>query len=113
LVDEPLGVCGVGGVQDDRACGADGVGVSVVDVGGGMQAHAAVAVGVVYQGEEALAVRSGGLDRGEAGGEVGPVWAAWRNLGWRAADVRAAGCTPADPGPRPLLLGYLLQPPYP
>jgi hypothetical protein len=45
-----------------------------VDVGGGVQAEAAVAVLVVVPAEEVLAVRPGGLDRGEAAGEAGPVF---------------------------------------
>ncbi len=36
--DEPFGVGVVGGVKDDAALGADGVGGAVVDVGGGVQA---------------------------------------------------------------------------
>ena len=60
----------VGGVQDLGAAGLDGCGLAVVDVGGGVQAEAAVAVLVVVPGEEVLAVRPGGLDRGEPGGEA-------------------------------------------
>jgi hypothetical protein len=47
---------------------------AVVDVGVGVQAEPAVAVLVVVPGEEFLAVRPGGLDRGEPGGERGPVF---------------------------------------
>src|ERR1700722_7513438 len=70
LADEALGVGVVGGVQDLGACSPDGRGVAVVDVGGSVQAEPAVAVAVVVPGEEFLAVRPGGLDRGEAGGET-------------------------------------------
>jgi hypothetical protein len=45
----------------------------VVNVGGGVQAEAAVAVLVVVPAEEVLAVRPGGLDRVEVAGEVRPV----------------------------------------
>jgi hypothetical protein len=44
-----------------------------VDVGGGVQAEPAVAVLVVVPAEKVLAVRAGGLDRGEPGGERRPV----------------------------------------
>jgi hypothetical protein len=66
-------VGGIGGVQDLGALGLDGRGVAVVDVGGGVQAEAAVAVVVVVPGEEFLAVGAGGLERGEPGGERRPV----------------------------------------
>jgi hypothetical protein len=46
----------------------------MVDVGGGVQADAAVAVVVVVPAEEFLAVRPGGLDRAEPGGERRPVF---------------------------------------
>ncbi len=74
LGDEALGVSGVGGVQDLGAGGPDGRGVAVVDVGGGVQAEAAVAVVVVVPAEEVLAVRAGGLDRAEPGRERRPVF---------------------------------------
>jgi hypothetical protein len=51
----------------------EGFGLPVVDVGGGVQAASAVAVLVVVPAEEFLAVGPGGLDRGEPGGERGPV----------------------------------------
>ena len=63
---EAFGVGVVGGVQDLGAAGLDGCGASVVDVGG-VQAEPAVAVLVVVPGEEVLAVRPGGLDRGGTG----------------------------------------------
>jgi hypothetical protein len=44
-----------------------------MDVGGGVQAEAAVAVLVVIPAEEVLAVRAGGLDGSEPGREVRPV----------------------------------------
>jgi hypothetical protein len=47
--------------------------VAVVDVGGGVQSEAAVTVVVVVPAEEVLAVRAGGLDRGEPGRERRPV----------------------------------------
>jgi len=63
----------VGGCQDCGACGLDGGGVAVVDVGCGVQAEAGVAVLVVVPAEEFLAVRPCVLDRGEPGREVRPV----------------------------------------
>ena len=44
-----------------------------MDVGGGVQAEPAVTVLVVVPAEKVLAVRPGGLDRGEPGGERRPV----------------------------------------
>jgi hypothetical protein len=73
-VDEAFGVLVVGGGQDPGAAGLDGCGCAVVDVGGGVQAQARVAVRRVVPGEELVAVRPGGLDGGEAGGEAGPVF---------------------------------------
>ena len=70
--------------------------MSVVDVGGGVQAEAAVAVVVVVPGEELLAVGSGGLDRGEAAGEAGPVLEGLElgfGVGVVVADVRAGSGT--------------------
>ena len=46
---------------------------AVVDVGGGVEAEAAVAVLVVVPAEEFLAVSPGVLDRGEPAWEIGPV----------------------------------------
>ena len=60
----------VGGGQDAGACGLDGGGAAVVDVGGGVQARA-VTVLVVVPGEEVLAVRPGGLDGAEPGRNPG------------------------------------------
>jgi hypothetical protein len=65
LADEAPGVGVVGTGQDVGAGGLDRGGVSVVDVGGGVQAEAAVAVLVVVPTEEFLAVGPGVLDRGE------------------------------------------------
>ena len=48
--------------------------VTVVDVGGGVQAEAAVAVLVAVPAEKVLAVRSGGFDRREPGRERRPVF---------------------------------------
>jgi hypothetical protein len=73
LADEALGVGEVGGVQDLGAAGPDGCRIAVVDVGGGVQAEPAVAVVVVVPAEEFLAVRPGGLNRGEPGGERRPA----------------------------------------
>src|SRR6476619_1992497 len=53
---EALGVSEIGGVQDLGASGPDGCGPAVVDIGGGVQAKAAVMMLVVVQGEEVLAV---------------------------------------------------------
>jgi hypothetical protein len=53
----------VGGVQDLGAADPDGCGPAVVDVGGGVQAEAAVMMLVVVPGEEVLAVRPGSLAR--------------------------------------------------
>ena len=66
-----MGVVGVG--QGLGAAGLDGCGAAVVDVGGGVQAEAAVPVLVVVPGEEVLAVRPGGFDRTEPGRERRPV----------------------------------------
>jgi hypothetical protein len=59
--------------QHQCPVGPDGGGPAVVNVGGGVQAEAAVAVLVVVPGEEVLAVRSCCLDRVEAAGEARPV----------------------------------------
>ena len=86
----------VGGGQDLGAPGLDGCGLAVVDVGGGVQAEAAVTVLVVVPGEEVLAVRPGGLDRGEPGGEVRPVLQGLElasEYGLSLDDVRAASGT--------------------
>ena len=74
LADEAFGVGVVGGVQDAGAPGLDGFGLAVVDVGGGVQPEAAVAVVVVVPAEKVLAVRPGGLDRREPRGERRPVF---------------------------------------
>ena len=73
LADEPFGVGGVGGGEHVRPGGLDGLGAAGVDVGGGVQAQPGMAVFLVIPGEEDLAVCPGGLDRGEAAGEVRPV----------------------------------------
>lgn len=51
LADESLGVCLESGGQNGSALFADGRGVSVVNVGGGVQAEAVVPVVVVVPGE--------------------------------------------------------------
>ena len=71
--DEALRVGEVGGGQHPGPAGLHGCDPAVVDIGGGVQAEAAVAMLVVVPGEEFLAVRAGGLDGGEPGGEAGPV----------------------------------------
>ena len=73
VAHEPLRVDGVGLGEDSGPLLADGVGMPVVDVGGGVHPDAAVAVGVVVPGEEGDEERAGVLDAGEAVGEVGPV----------------------------------------
>ena len=78
------------------ARGLDGWGAAVVDVGGGVQAEPAVAVLVVVPAEEFLAVRPGGLDRGEAGRESRPVLQGLElrfGVGIVVADVRAGNGT--------------------
>jgi len=52
---------------------AHGACVSVVNVAGCVKAQAAMTVNIVVPNEETLAVRSGGFDRVELTGEVGPV----------------------------------------
>src|SRR5450755_2263773 len=64
----------VGGGKDAGPGSPDGGSAAVVDVGGGVQAEAAVAVLVVVPGEEVPAVCPGGLDGAEPGGEPGPVF---------------------------------------
>ena len=97
LADEAFRVGVVSDVQDDGALLAHGVGASMVDVGGGVQAQTAVTVLVVVPGEEALAMGSGGLDRVEAAGEVGPVFQGLelrlgeRGSRWAPADVNGTG----------------------
>ena len=71
---EPLGMLAVGGSQHAGPADLDGCGGAVVNVGGGVQAQARVPVLGVIPGEEGLAVCPGGLDRGEAGRESGPVF---------------------------------------
>ena len=61
----------VGGVQDAGAPGPDSCRLAVVNVAGGVQAEAAVAVLVVVPREEFLAVRPGGFGRGERAGNAG------------------------------------------
>ena len=52
VADEPFGVLRVGVGEDGGPVLVDGVGVAVVDVGGGVHADAGVAVGVVVPAEE-------------------------------------------------------------
>ena len=82
----------VGGGQDLGAPGLDGCGAAVVDVTGGVQAEPAVMMLVVVPGEEVLAVRPGGLKRGEPGGERRPVLQGLElGLGVRVVVRRAGG----------------------
>jgi hypothetical protein len=67
-------VGGVGGGEGGGSFAADGGGVPVVEVGRGVQADPGVAVVVVVPGQERLAVRPGGLEGAEPGGEPGPVF---------------------------------------
>jgi len=55
LADEPLGVLGVGGVEDDGAPLADGRGTPVVNVGWRVEPDAGVPVLVVVPTEEPTA----------------------------------------------------------
>lgn len=52
FADEPFGVCGVGGIAYTGTLVTDRLGQAVVDVGGGVQADAGVAVFVVVPTEE-------------------------------------------------------------
>jgi hypothetical protein len=70
---ESFGAAGVGCGEHVGSCGADGFGVSVVDVDRVVPADAGVVVLGVVPGEEVLAERPGVGDRSEGGGEVGPV----------------------------------------
>ena len=59
---ESFGAGGVGGVENDLALRADGGGAAVVDVGGGVEPDAGVAVLVVVVIEERVAEPSGVVD---------------------------------------------------
>ncbi len=61
-------MAGVGGVQDAGTGALDLARVPVVDVGGGVQRDAGMAVLMVVPGEEFLAPGAGFLDGGEPGG---------------------------------------------
>src|SRR3546814_25750 len=63
---ESFGTCGVGGIEDDLAGGSDLVGAAVVNVGGGVEPDAGVAVVVVVVLEERVAERPGVVEAGEA-----------------------------------------------
>src|SRR5664279_5144055 len=73
LVDEPFGVGGGRRVKDAGPFGVDGLGAPVVHVGRDVQPQTGVPVLVVVPAEEGLTVHASRFDRGEAGGEVGPV----------------------------------------
>ena len=61
LADEPFRAGGIGGGQGDGAGGGDVASPAVVDVGGGVQRDAGVAMLIVLPGEEFLAPGAGGL----------------------------------------------------
>ncbi len=63
----------VGGAEHGGSSGLDGFGPPVVDVGRHLQTDTGIAMFVVVPAKERLAVHPGRLDRGEAGGKVGPV----------------------------------------
>src|SRR3546814_20231808 len=63
---ESFGAGGVGSVEDGLASGSDGGVAAVVDVGGGVEPDAGVAVVVVVVSEEPVAERAGVVDAGEA-----------------------------------------------
>jgi hypothetical protein len=63
----------VGGGPHVCSRGPDGPGSPVVDVCRGLEAESAVVL-VVVPGKKSWAVRAGGFDRGEPGGEGGPVF---------------------------------------
>ncbi len=73
LVDEPLWVLVVAGVEDNGAGGVQLLGVAVVDGGWGHQPDAGVAMGVVVPVDERAAALARVLDRVEPGGKRGPV----------------------------------------
>ena len=66
MVSESFGVGAVGGVEDELSAGSDGGGSPVVDVGGGMQPDAGVAMLVVVVIEERVGEAAGVVDAGEA-----------------------------------------------
>ena len=66
LADEPLGVGGVGGVEYLAALFSDELRSSVVDVGGGVEPDARMAVVVVVPVEEPSTVGVGVLEGAEA-----------------------------------------------
>jgi hypothetical protein len=61
------------GVEHAGPLLAGDFGGAVVDVGGGMKRQPGVPMLIVVPAEEGLAVPTGGLDRVEPVGEVGPV----------------------------------------
>src|SRR3546814_2877612 len=65
-MSESFGSCGVGGIEDDLAGGSDLVGAAVVNVAGGVEPDAGVAVVVVVVLEERVAERPGVVEAGEA-----------------------------------------------
>jgi hypothetical protein len=68
LVGESSRVGVVGDGEHEAALLAGLGGGAVVDVGGGVQAQAAVPMFIVVPGEKDLAVLPGGLDRGQVAG---------------------------------------------
>ena len=85
VAHEPLRVDGVGLGEDSGPLLADGVGMPVVDVGGGVHPDAAVAVGVVVPGEEGDEERAGVLDAGLSNKRC--IWGCFRGQ-WEWADRR-------------------------
>jgi hypothetical protein len=74
LAHEAFRVAEVGGGQDVGAGGAEGLVLSIMDVGRRVKGDAGVAVGLVVPVEELLAELSGVFDAAEAVGEVGAVF---------------------------------------
>src|SRR4029078_362135 len=70
---EPFWVGGVCGVEHAGALLAGDGGGAVVHVGGKVQAQPSMAMFVVVTAQEGLAVPTGGLDRVEPVGEIGPI----------------------------------------
>src|SRR5437773_1737131 len=65
---------GVGGAEDLGAPGPHHLGAAVVDVGGGVEPNAGVAVLLVVPAEEPATEGMGVLEAAEPVGELGPVF---------------------------------------
>src|SRR5215213_7796701 len=74
LADKALWVLGVGGGEHVSPPGPHHLGAAVVDVGGGMEPDAGVAVLVVVPAKEPAAEGVGVLEAAEPIGELGPVF---------------------------------------